>query len=59
MTGLYTVNLMVMGGRSNLNMLREQNVFTAAEAALGPMGVGKEQPQGHQAVNEALLHGPQ
>ena len=38
MTGLYTVNLMVMGGRSNLNMLREQNVFTAAEAALGPMG---------------------
>ena len=29
---------MVMGGRSNLNMLREQNVFTAAEAALGPMG---------------------
>ena len=38
MTGLYTVNLMVMGGRSNLNMLRGQNVFTAAEAALGPMG---------------------
>lgn len=38
MTGLYSVNLMVMGGRSNLNMLKEQNVFTAAEAALGPMG---------------------
>lgn len=38
MTGLYTVNLAVMGGRSNLNMLREENVFTAAEALLGPTG---------------------
>ena len=38
MTGLYSVNLMVMGGRSNLNMLKEENVFTAAEAALGPLG---------------------
>lgn len=38
MTGLYTVNLMVMGGRSNLNMLKEKNVFTAAEAVLGPAG---------------------
>lgn len=38
MTGLYTVNLTVMGGRSNLNMLKEANVFTAAEAALGPFG---------------------
>ena len=38
MTGLYTVNLAVMGGRSNLNMLREENVFTAAETLLGPTG---------------------
>lgn len=38
MTGLYTINLMVMGGRSNLNMLKEKNVFTAAEAVLGPAG---------------------
>lgn len=38
MTGLYSINLMVMGGRSNLNLLREKNVFTAAEALLGPMG---------------------
>lgn len=38
MTGLYTVNLMVMGGRSNLNMLKEKNVFTTAEAVLGPAG---------------------
>ncbi len=38
MTGLYSVNLMVMGGRSNLNMLKEENVFTAAEALLGPAG---------------------
>lgn len=38
MTGLYSVNLMVMGGRSNLNMLKEENVFTAAEGLLGPAG---------------------
>lgn len=38
MTGLYSINLMVMGGRSNLNMLKEENVFTAAEALLGPAG---------------------
>lgn len=38
MTGLYSVNLMVMGGRSNLNMLKEENVFTAVEAAVGPLG---------------------
>ena len=38
MTGLYSVNLMVMGGRSNLNMLKEGNLFTAAEALLGPAG---------------------
>ena len=38
MTGLYSVNLMVMGGHSNLNMLKEENVFTAAEAAIGPLG---------------------
>lgn len=38
MTGLYSVNLMVMGGRSNLNMLKEENVFTAAEGLLGPSG---------------------
>ena len=38
MTGLYSVNLMVMGGRSNLNMLKEENVFTTAEAAFGPLG---------------------
>ena len=38
MTGLYTVNLAVMGGRSNLNMLREEYVFTAAETLLGPAG---------------------
>ena len=38
MTGLYTINLLVMGGRSNLNMLQEENVFTAAQAALGSLG---------------------
>lgn len=38
MTGLYSINLMVMGGRSNLNMLKEENVFSTAEAALGPLG---------------------
>lgn len=38
MTGLYSVNLMVMGGRSNISLLKEANVFTAAEALLGPMG---------------------
>ena len=38
MTGLYTINLLVMGGRSNLNMLQEENVFTAAGALLGPAG---------------------
>ncbi len=38
MTSLYSVNLMVMGGRSNLNMLKEGNLFTAAEALLGPAG---------------------
>lgn len=38
MTGLYSINLMVMGGRSNVNLLKEENVFTAAEALLGPMG---------------------
>ena len=38
MTGLYTVNLLVMGGRSNLNMLQEENVFTAAQGALGSFG---------------------
>ena len=38
MTGLYSVNLMVMGGRSTLNMLQEENVFTAAEGLLGPAG---------------------
>ena len=38
MTGLYSINLMVMGGRSNLNMLKEENVFTAAEGLLGPAG---------------------
>ena len=38
MTGLYSVSLMVMGGRSNLNLLREETVFTAAETLLGPWG---------------------
>ncbi len=38
MTGLYSVNLMVMGGRSNLNLLREETVFTAAETLFGPWG---------------------
>ena len=38
MTGLYSINLMVMGGRSNLNMLKEENIFTATEALLGPAG---------------------
>ncbi len=38
MTGLYSVNLMVMGGRSNLNLLREETVFTAAETFFGPWG---------------------
>ena len=36
MTGLYSVNLMVMGGRSNLNLLKVGNLFPAAEALFGP-----------------------
>jgi len=35
MTALYSINLMVMGGRSNLQLLRTETVFTAVRALLG------------------------
>ena len=40
MTGLYSVNLMVMGNKANLPMLKAENVFTAAEKIFGTT-VGK------------------
>lgn len=39
MTGLYTVNLLIMHNSSNISLLREQTVFTAAYNALGEWGV--------------------
>lgn len=33
MTGLYSINLMVMGGKANIPLLNKTNVFTLAEAA--------------------------
>ncbi len=38
MTGLYSINLMVMGGKPNLPMLKSDNLFTWATAALGGWG---------------------
>ena len=35
MTGLYSINLMVMGGRQNLPLLKADTVFTWAEGLLG------------------------
>ena len=40
MTALYSINLMVLGGRSNLPLLRVTTVFTLAEGVL-PQGVSK------------------
>ena len=36
MTALYSINLMVMGGRSNLPLLRVTTIFTMAEEVLPP-----------------------
>lgn len=36
MTGLYSINLMVMGNRSNLPLLKCSTVYTLAEGLLGP-----------------------
>lgn len=35
MTGLYSINLMVMDGKANIPLLNKTNVFTYAQAALG------------------------
>lgn len=35
MTGLYSVNLLVMGGKSNLPLMREATVFTPLQALIG------------------------
>lgn len=35
MTGLYSINLMVMGGKANIPLLNKTSVFTYAEAVLG------------------------
>ncbi|WMJ77576.1 MULTISPECIES: ABC transporter permease [unclassified Sedimentibacter] len=35
MTGLYSVNLMVMGGRANIPLLNKESLFTYAEAVFG------------------------
>ena len=35
MTGLYSVNLAAMGSKSNLPMLKEENVFSMAQALFG------------------------
>lgn len=39
-TGLYSVNIAIMGGASILNMNKAETVFTAAKAALAKMGLG-------------------
>lgn len=38
MTGLYSINLMVMGNKANLAMLKNESIFTWAEASLGRWG---------------------
>lgn len=35
MTGLYSINIMVMGDKSNISLLREETIFTKVNAALG------------------------
>ncbi len=39
-TGLYSVNIAIMGGASILNMNKTETVFTAAKAALAKIGLG-------------------
>ena len=38
MTGLISINLMVLGGKSNQTLLREETLFTKAQELLGPQG---------------------
>lgn len=38
MTGLISINLMVLGGKSNLSILRSETLFTKAQALLGKWG---------------------
>jgi len=40
MVGLYSVNLMVMGGRSNITLLRTETLYTLSEGAL-PLEAGR------------------
>ncbi|HHZ01383.1 MAG TPA: ABC transporter permease [Tissierellia bacterium] len=35
MTGLYSINLMVMGGKANIPLLNQSNIFTYAESIIG------------------------
>ena len=35
MTGLYSINLMVMGGKANIPLLNKTNIFTYAETIIG------------------------
>jgi putative ABC transport system permease protein len=35
MTGLYSINLMVMGGKANIPLLNKTNIFTLAEKLIG------------------------
>ena len=35
MTGLYSINLMVMGGKANIPLLNKTNIFTYAENIIG------------------------
>ncbi len=42
MTGLYTVNLAIMGGKSNLSIAGKETLFTKIEALIvSPYGLGK------------------
>lgn len=42
MTGLYTVNLAIMGGRSNLSLVGNETLFTKADAIISsPTGLGR------------------
>lgn len=36
MTALYSINLMIMGGKSNIALLRIETIFTKSEALTGP-----------------------
>ena len=38
MTGLISINLMVLGGKSHQTLLREETLFTKAQELLGPQG---------------------